>query len=111
MDYPPNRPADDDGKAVLDELMPGYYAELRRLAQTHLASERPNHTLQITALVHEAYMLLAGQFSVDWSSRMRVLSLASHMIRRILVDYARARNAQRRGDGCQFELLDQELDL
>lgn len=115
MDYPPNSPAnraeDDDGKAVLDELMPGYYAELRRLAQAHLAAERPNHTLQITALVHEAYVRLAGQFSVDWSSRMRVLNLASHMMRRILVDYARARNAQRRGDGCQFELLDQDLNL
>src|SRR5580704_18979039 len=100
-DRPANPPDDDDGKAVPDQLMPGYYAELRRLAQSHLAAERPNHTVQVTALVHEVYMRLAGEFSVDWSCRMRVLNLASHMMRRILVDHARARNAQRRGDGCQ----------
>jgi RNA polymerase sigma factor (TIGR02999 family) len=117
MDYPSqnnrsaNRGDDDDGKAVLDELMPGYYAELRRLARVHLAAERPNHTLQVTGLVNEAYVRLAGQFNVDWSSRMRVLQLASHMMRRILVDYARGRNAHKRGDGSQFELLDRDLDL
>jgi RNA polymerase sigma factor (TIGR02999 family) len=116
MDKPPSNlepdfGGDDPGRAALDALMPGYYAELRRMARNHLASERPNHTLQVTGLVHEAYMRLSKQFNVDWSSRMQVLQLASQMMRRILVDYAKARNAKRRGDGVQIEVLDRELDL
>lgn len=108
---PASHPHDQEGKAELDALMPGYYAELRRIANAHLASERSNHTLQVTGLVHETYMRLARQFSVNFSSRTQVLKMASHLMRRILVDYAKARNAQKRGDGCEFEVLDRELDL
>ena len=98
-------------KATLDEMLPGYYAELRRLAQSRLASERPDHTLQPTALVHEAYLRLAGQHNIDWTCRAQVLALASRMMRRILVNHAVARNAQKRGEGYRFEHLDRELDL
>ena len=97
-------------RASLDQLMPGYYSELRRLAQLCLIGERPGHTLQPTALVHEAYLRLAGQHKVDWECRTQVLALAARMMRRILVNHAEARNAQKRGQGCQIE-LDRELDL
>ena len=116
MDAPqpkPEQSAIDDAKrkATLDEMLPAYYAELRRLAQARLASERPGHTLQPTALVHEAYLRLASQFNVDWTCRAQVLGLASRVMRRILVNHAEARNAQKRGEGYQIELLDRELDL
>jgi RNA polymerase sigma factor (TIGR02999 family) len=107
--YEPARGA-AEGKATLDELMPGYYAELRRLAQSCLAAERPGHTLQPTALVHEAYLRLASQYKVDWACRAQVLALAARMMRRILVNHAEAKKAQKRGDGYQIE-LDRELEL
>jgi RNA polymerase sigma factor (TIGR02999 family) len=98
-------------KTALDEMMPEYYSELRRLAQARLAAERPGHTLQPTALVHEVYLRLAQQYNIDWACRAQVLALASRMMRRILVNHAEARHAQKRGEGYQLELLDRELDL
>jgi RNA polymerase sigma-70 factor, ECF subfamily len=97
-------------KAALDAVLPALYAELRRIAEACLAGERPDHTLQPTALVHEAYMRLLGQHHVDWSCRPQVLGLAARMMRRILVNHAEARNAQKRGGGFRIP-LDDQLEL
>jgi RNA polymerase sigma factor (TIGR02999 family) len=87
--------------SALDALWPLVHDDLRGLARRHLARERNDHTLQRTALVNEAFIRLAGQRSVDWLNREQFLSLASKIMRRVLVDYARQRGAQRRGDGAQ----------
>jgi len=84
-------------KAALDRLLPLVYAELRRIAQKHLKSERPGHTLQPTALVHEMYARLAGQAAPDLHDRVHFLSVAAGVMRQILVDHARAKFAQKRG--------------
>jgi len=101
-------------KTALDSVMPALYAELHRLAEACLASERPEHTLQPTALVHEAYLRLLlrllGQHHLDWSCRNQVLGVAARMMRRILVNYAEARNAQKRGAGVRVP-LDDQLEL
>jgi len=76
--------------------MPLLYAELRKLARGYLQSERPNHTLQPTALVHEAYLRLMGQHNVDWQNRAQVLGIAAQMMRRILYAHAERRNAGKR---------------
>jgi len=73
------------------------YDDLRRLARRQLSRERGDHTLQRTALVNEAFIRLSGQHSIDWLNREQFLSLASKIMRRVLVDYARQRDAQRRG--------------
>src|SRR5215831_18561563 len=91
----------DGDKVSMDLLMPLVYDELRRLAQSHLRAERPGHTLQGTALVHEAYLRLIDQKNVKWQSRAHFFALASQMIRRILVDHARAAHAEKRGAGAQ----------
>ena len=83
-------------KAALDEMTPLVYDELRRLAQRLLAAERPDHTLQPTALVHEAYLRLVGQRSVDWRNRAHFLGVAATMMRRVLINHAKARNAAKR---------------
>src|ERR1700738_3690338 len=79
----------DGNREALDELLPLVYNELRRLAGFHLNRERSGHTLQSTALVHEAYMRLVDQTRVKWQNRAHFFAVASQMIRRILVDYAR----------------------
>src|SRR6476646_5130875 len=84
-------------KDAMDSLMPLVYDELRRLAQAHLKNERPGHTLQSTALVHEAYLRLVDQKQVRWQNRAHFFGLASQMIRRILVDHARGHKAAKRG--------------
>lgn len=84
---------------ALDAVWPLVYEDLRRLANRQLARERRDHTLQRTALVNEAFLRLAGQRSIDWMNREQFLSLAAKIMRRVLVDYARQRNAQRRGEG------------
>jgi RNA polymerase sigma factor (TIGR02999 family) len=84
---------------ALDALIPLVYAELRRLARAYLKQERPEHTLQTTALVHEAYVRLTGQREVDWRNRQQLIGLAAQMMRRILVNHAVARNATKRGGG------------
>src|SRR4030095_7050386 len=81
--------------------------ELRSLAQRHLRRERSNHTIQRTALVHEAFVRLVNQQSVDWQSRAHFFGLASNLMRRILVDHARARLASKRGGGAAPVSLDE----
>jgi RNA polymerase sigma factor (TIGR02999 family) len=85
--------------ASLDELVPTLYSELRRLARMYLRNERRNHTLQPTALVHEAYLRLLQQHKVDWQNEAQVLGLAATVMRRILASYAERRNAQKRAGG------------
>lgn len=84
-------------KPAVDEAVPALYQELRRIARDYLSSERPDHTLQPTALVHEAYIRLLDQQKIDWTSREQVLGIAARMMRRILVNYAIARKSQKRG--------------
>ena len=81
---------------------------LRRLARSHLRRERADHTLQPTALVNEAYLRLVDQTRVEWQSRAHFFGIASHMMRRILVDHARAHKAARRGGGVRNITLDDE---
>jgi RNA polymerase sigma-70 factor (ECF subfamily) len=88
-------------KAALDALMPLVYAELRRLADAYLRRERLGHTLQATALVHEAYMRLVDQQNVDWQNRAQFFGLAAQMMRRILVNHARSHHADKRGGHAQ----------
>jgi RNA polymerase sigma factor (TIGR02999 family) len=83
-------------KAALDELMPVVYDELRRLAQNYLSRERKGHTLQTTALVHEAYLRLIDQRSVNWQNRAQFFGIAAQMMRRILINHAKERNAKKR---------------
>lgn len=83
----------------LDALLEALYADLRRLAASHLESERGNHTLNPTALVHEAYVRLIDQRCTMWHDRVHFFAIASQIIRRILVDHARARGAAKRGGG------------
>jgi RNA polymerase sigma-70 factor, ECF subfamily len=90
------RDGDERAFAQLSALM---YEELRQLAQRHLRRERSDHTMQKTALVNEAFMRLVGQQAVDWQSRAHFIGLASKLMRRVLVDYARARLADKRGGG------------
>jgi RNA polymerase sigma factor (TIGR02999 family) len=85
--------------SAIDALWPLVYEDLRLLARRQLASERGNHTLQRTALVNEAFIRISGQRSIDWLNREQFLSLAATIMRRVLVDYARKRKAQRRGEG------------
>jgi RNA polymerase sigma-70 factor, ECF subfamily len=82
---------------ALSEWMVFLYSELRRLARYYLVQERPNHTLQATALVHEAYLRLADQREVRWQSRTQVMAIAAQMMRRILVDYSRGHESAKRG--------------
>lgn len=77
--------------------MPLVYDELRHLASRYLSRERPNHTLQTTALVHEAYMKLVGQRSTDWQNRSQFFGIAARCMRRILVDHARSDGRVKRG--------------
>ena len=91
----------DGDKAALEALWPMVYDDVRRLARRQMAGERGDHTLQSTALVNEAFIRLAGQRVFEWQSREQFLSLAAQIMRRVLVDYARQRGAQRRGDGAR----------
>lgn len=83
----------------MEELTPLVYGELRRLAARHLRRERPDNTLQSTALVHEAYLRLVDQRGVQWQNRAHFFGIASQLIRRILVDHARRHHAAKRGAG------------
>lgn len=90
-----------DEKALQD-LLPLVYNELRRLAHYHLRSERPDHTLQSTALVHEAYMRIMGQQPAQFQNRAHFIAIASQLMRQVLVDYARERHAGKRDGGCRI---------
>lgn len=96
--------AGDEG--ALDELTPYVYAELQRLAASHMRREQRGHTLQATALVHEAFLKLAGA-DVDFASRGHFYGVASRIMRRLLVEHARAANRQKRGGGLQRVTLDE----
>jgi RNA polymerase sigma factor (TIGR02999 family) len=100
--------ADGDQEAAA-KLIPLVYTELRRLAVCRLRHERPNHTLQATALVHEAYMKLAGQANAKWQNRAQFYAVASQVMRRVLVDYARGQQRIRRGGKQQKVSLDDVL--
>lgn len=86
-------------RQALDAMMPLVYDELHRIAARYLGGERPGHTLQPTALVHEAYLRLINQRSVDWRNRAQFMGIAAGMMRRILVNHARDRAAAKRGAG------------
>jgi RNA polymerase sigma factor (TIGR02999 family) len=94
--------AGDQG--ALEELVPLVYKELRDIARHHLQRERPGHTLQSAALVHEAYLRLVDQRPFDTESRAHFLAIASRLMRQILVDYARTHGAVKRGADCTVEL-------
>ena len=92
-------------KKALEALMPMVYGELHRLAKRYLRRERSDHTLQSTALVHEAYLRMVDQKGMQWQNRAHFFAVAAQMIRRILVDHARTHNAEKRGGGaCKLEL-------
>lgn len=101
------RGGDERAFAQLSTIL---YEELRRMAERHLRRERSDHTIQSTALVHEAFVRLVAQQSVDWQSRAHFFGLASKLMRRVLVDYARARLANKRGGGANVLSLDQFLE-
>lgn len=92
---------------ALATLTPIVYQELRRVARKQLRRERPDHTLQSTALVHEAYLRLVDQREAHWQNRAQFFAVAAQMVRRILVDYARGRNAAKRGAGALKLSLDE----
>ncbi len=96
-------------QAALDALMPLVYEHLRRLAHARLRAERPDHTLGTTALVHEAYLKLVDVKQVAWQDRAHFLAMASRVMRRVLIDYAHKRRAQKRGGGQQKVALDEDV--
>jgi RNA polymerase sigma-70 factor, ECF subfamily len=100
----------DGNQEAASELIPVIYQELRRLAAGHLRHERPDHTLQPTALVHEAYIKLVAQRNADWQSRTHFFAVAPKLMRRILVDYARRHLRAKRG-GRQAKLSLDEVVL
>jgi RNA polymerase sigma factor (TIGR02999 family) len=93
-------------REALDLLMPFVYGELRSLAARYLRAERSDHTLQPTALVHEAYVRLADQRDVEWRNRAHFLGVASQIMRRLLVDHARTRGRRKRGCGLKVPIED-----
>jgi RNA polymerase sigma-70 factor, ECF subfamily len=95
-----------DAHPVRDELIVQVYDELRRLAAGYLRRERADHTLQPTALVHEAYMRLAAQEGVDWRNREHFVGVAAEMMRRVLVDHARGHRRDKRGGGLKLPLTE-----
>jgi len=94
-----------------DELLPLVYGELRRIAERFLQSERSDHTLQATALVHEAYLKLVDQQAARFLDRAHFFAIAAQAMRRILVDHARGRDCGKRGSGRQPVSLDAQLEL
>ena len=105
------RQAQVGDRAALDELLPLVYRELRQVASRQLAHERPDHTLQATALVHEVYLRLIDQHSVDWRNRAHFFSIAAELMRRILVNHAVGRRAQKRGAGETLLSLDEVVSF
>lgn len=96
-------------RGALEELSPLIYQELHKLAGGYMRREHPDHTLQPTALVHEAYLRLAGSTLVEWQSRAHFYGIAANAMRRILVEHARHKNAKKRGDGAVKVPLDDAL--
>ena len=96
-------------KTALDKLMPLVYDELRGLARRYLGGERRGHTLQTTAIVHEAYLQLVDQRRVQWQNRAHFFGISAHLMRRILAGYARSRRYAKRGGGAQQVSLDEAM--
>ena len=96
-------------KKAMDQLMPLVYQQLHRLARRRLVQEGPGHTLQTTALVHEAYLRLVGQKKSRWQNRAHFYAIAAQMMRRVLVDYARNRRCAKRGGGAQKMSFDEMM--
>ena len=105
-----NELAKGDERA-LDRLLPVVYRELKRLAAGYLRSERAEHTLQPTALAHEAYLRLVGREEIQWQNRAHFLGVAARAMREILVDHARRRKALKRGGGQALTLYDEALPV
>jgi len=98
-------------QTAIEQLTPLVYSELHRLAHRYLGRERKGHTLQTTALVHEAYLRLIDQKEVRWQNRAHFFAIAAQMMRRILVDYARSRNVAKRGGDARQVSLDEAMDV
>jgi RNA polymerase sigma factor (TIGR02999 family) len=96
----------DGQEQALDRLVPEIHRELRKLAASYLRKERPEHTLQPTALVNEAFLKLIDQRAVKWQNRAHFFGIAAQAMRRILVDHARAHSASKRGDGVRTIPID-----
>ena len=94
-------------RAALDQLTPLVYEELHRLARNHMSRERQGHTLQTSALVNEAYLRLIDQKNVRWQNRAQFFSIASRLMRRILIDHARSHQYAKRGGGTRRVSLDE----
>ncbi len=104
--------ARDGDREALDQLFPVVYDELRRIAHRHLRRERGGHTLDTTALVHEAYLRLADQTRVDWRDRAHFMALSARAMRRVLVDHARRHLAAKRGgDQAPLSLDDEAVAI
>ena len=101
----------DGNQAALDKLMPLVYEELRQQASRYLRKERSNHTLQTTALIHEAYLKLIGINEIEWQNRNHFFAIASTAMRRILVDHARERKREKRGGNAENLPLDEALQI
>ncbi len=98
-------------QTAFDQLAPVVYTELRRLARHYMSRERPDHTLQATALVHEAYMRLANLHDLEWKNRIHFFAISAQVMRRVLVDFARSRERRKRGGAPLRLSLDECADL
>jgi RNA polymerase sigma factor (TIGR02999 family) len=98
-------------QAAFDQLAPIVYAELRRLARRYMAKERPGHTLQPTALVHEVYMRLTDFRDLTWKNRVHFFAISSQVMRHVLVDFARSRERRKRGGSARRLSLDECANL
>jgi len=96
---------------ALDELMPLIYRELHKLAKHQMTQQEPGHTLQTTAVIHEAYLRLGGRSDKDWENRAHFFGVAAKAMRHVLVDYARTRRAAKRGGDVRIEQLDYGADV
>jgi RNA polymerase sigma factor (TIGR02999 family) len=101
----------DGDQAALDKLVPLVYAELRRMARQYMDRQRVGHTLQTTALIHEAYLRLVDQQAIPWQNRAHFFGVAAKAMRCILVDYARSRRAVKRGGAFHLASLDEAVVL
>ena len=100
----------DIDRATAEQLFPIVYDELRRIAKVYMSRETPGHTLQPTALVHEAYLKLVDQTRADWKGKTHFFAVGAKVMRRLLVDHARERGAQKRGAGWQSVTLSAALE-
>ena len=99
----------EGNQTVVDRILPHIYDELKRLASSYLRRERADHTLQPTALVHEAYMKLIDQSRVKWQNRAHFFGIAAQVMRRILMDHARKHAAEKRGGDAEVLPLEEEI--